>query len=473
MSHATGKPTEYLPVSIGADLSLLSARERNLLEKLVEAVKLVNPIFLEQMNQDLEESNGIFDKERVSNFYPEGVTRDEIQAYIATHPAEKEAILSPVTVVTQEGALFKAEPYSVRYREPLEKISALLEEASSFADDAPLKKFLLSKAAAFRTNEYRASDIDWVHVDGAPVELTIGPYEVYDDHFFGVKANFGAIVGVIVQEATGKAKRFQKEVGNFDAALGKKYGYSVSTTLTPMLVIDEVCGGGLSLYKSIPMAYNLPNDRTIHEEVGSKKVFLRNIIDAKFTHILEPIARRVTSKEDCAFLTSEAFMAFIVGHESAHGLSFYFDGDHFLELGSLLEEAKADIFGLLFLGFLAEQKIIPQKQALGATTTHVMDGLRQLRFGLEDAHAAGSLIQYNWLIAEGALKLTKDGLSFDRLNIVEAFQSLADAFYELSQGDYEKAATFVEKWGSVPEGLQELIERLADIPINIDPVFQV
>ncbi|MCH8889131.1 hypothetical protein IID26_01750 [Patescibacteria group bacterium] len=474
MAHATGKTHEHIQVSIRADVSHLTTHDRQILSLLIEATRLINPVYLTQMKQDLGGTNGIFDKTRGNNYYPEGMTRDDIEAYLDEHPDETDAVMSPFTVVERSDERLITTPYSEYYRDHLDRVSSLLEEAAQLTDNESFRKFLLGKAKAFRTNEYRTSDIDWVHVDGVPLELTIGPYESSEDKLFGVKRDIEGVLGVVLSQETAEAQMYQEQVARFDAHLGKKYGYTASTTLTPMVVMDEVLVGGRPWYGYVPMAYNLPNDADIQKEVGSKKVFIRNIMRAKMELITKLIAESVLDPHVAALVEPSIFMSFIIGHESSHGLSFRFSGNDFLTLGSPLEEGKADVFGMIFLYFLAESGIIDRDIAERAVITNLADGLRQIRFGIEEAHAVGTLIQYNWFLKHGAMQFGGKGLEFKPALFKQVLDGLGDEFYALSQThNHEIAQQFVDEWGRVPDEVRTMIASFDDIPIDIDPVFEV
>jgi hypothetical protein len=240
-----------------------------------------------------------------------------------------------------------------------------------------------------------------------------------------------------------------------------------------MVVIDEVYASGEAVYDYVPMAYNLPNDRDIHAEVGSKKVFIRNVMAAKFEHISQVIAARTVSAVDVARFDFDTYLRFVIGHESAHGLSFHFDGSVFGPDASSIEEGKADVFGMWFLYYLADAGVLDTATADVAVMENLNDGLRQIRFGVEEAHAVGTIIQLNWFIAEQALKVTEDGFVFDTGRFRHAVTSLGDRLYELASGkDRASVEAFVAAWGkSVPDAIKVLLPRLVDIPVDIDPVF--
>ncbi|PIR69235.1 MAG: hypothetical protein COU47_04005 [Candidatus Niyogibacteria bacterium CG10_big_fil_rev_8_21_14_0_10_46_36] len=472
MAAGRDNETRYVKIPIRGDVSHLSTGNKDTLEALISAARLINPIYLAQMNQKLEETGGIIDESRNAAYYPPGMTAEELEVYIQAHPDQKQDILSPFSVVQRDGTLLKTIPYAELYEPHLTRMKLFLEHASRITDHPQFKKFLKSKAAAFVSNEYKESDIDWIHVTDAPIELTIGPYESYEDKTLGIKRNFEAMLGVTLTEENEKVRQYQDLTLEFDAYLGNMYGYTPSGKITPMVVMNEILATGGAYYSYIAMAYNLPNDNDIHETVGSKKVFVKNVMDAKFTTMTIPIAERIVERSMMHHFDPWTYFLFVVGHELSHGLGFRFSGPEFKELGPSLEEAKADVFGMLFLYFLAEKGVLAKEVAESAVYIHAIDGLRQLRFGLEEAHAFGARIQYQWLENMGAIGIHEQTFLFDPRFFKQALESLGYEFFKLSQAqNYTNTKSFADTWSAVLPGLKPMIKRLEGIPVDIDPIF--
>lgn len=449
-----------IPVSIRADISQLAKNNRRALEILIPAVKIMDSIYLDQRNN--------------TPFYPVDLSKEEFEKYIKQHPEQKSELKSHVTIVRRIEEGLKAIPYSEVYKEPLFEVSEFLKRAARPVSNPRLKKFLFGRAQAFLSNNYRENDIDWIRVVDAPFELTIGPYEEYDDKLMALKRSFQGILGVTLRDENKKIKQYQELAKEFDRSLGRRFNYKPSGALTPMAVIDEILTSGSALLDNfIPMAYNLPNDEDIHKEVGTKKVFIKNVMTTKFENITKVIAERVLPQEFLLVLNPEMYLLLIVGHELAHGLGFYAKGEAFGELSHSLEESKADIFGIIFLYFLAQKKIIKREQAVAGAILHVTDSLRQLRFGLNEAHAFGSLIQYQWLKTFGALDFKGKRLFFRPDLLEAAFGELGKEFVDLCQSEsYSEAKAFVKKWGRTLDELKPILEKLQDIPVDIDPIYE-
>lgn len=474
MTKASQNPSSHIAVSITADMSALTADDHRVMQLLIQVARLVDEIYLMQSNQAGLEDGVPFDPSKPKVFYPEGTSVTDIEVFLDENPDERESLLSPFTVVVVDiFGYFTAVPYAVFYDLQMEQAAQLLLGAATLTTDPDFKKFLQLRGEAFLSNQYRESDIAWIHANNGPFEFTVGPYESYADRLLGVKRTFEAILGVVLKPETEMAQSFQTHVSDFDAFLGARYGYTTTTTLTPMVVMDEVYAGGEAVYEYVPMAYNLPNDRDIHAEVGSKKVFIRNVMAAKFEHISQVIAKQTLTPSVSEQFDFDTYLRFVIGHESAHGLSFHFDGSIFGPSASAIEECKADVFGMWFLYYLADQGVLDAKTAELAVMQNLTDGLRQIRFGVEEAHAVGTIVQLNWFIKERALILTDEGLTFDSAYFFDAVTSLGDQLYELAAGkDQSAVEVFVAQWGKqVPEAIENLLPLFVDIPVDIEPVF--
>ena len=169
----------------------------------------------------------------------------------------------------------------------------LLRDAAALTDNASLRDFLLKRADAFLSNDYYESDVAWMKLD-SPIEPTIGPYEVYMDKLFNYKAAFEAFITLRDNEETARLERFASKLQEIENNLpiDPRYRNPKLGALAPIRVVDEVATGGEARAGIQTAAFNLPNDERITSEMGSKRIMLKNVQEAKFRQILTPIARR-------------------------------------------------------------------------------------------------------------------------------------------------------------------------------------
>jgi hypothetical protein len=415
------------------------------------------------------------------------MTREEFEAWVKTlSKAEREQAEGFFTVIRRDAnRKLHAVPYSQEYHADLEKSAKLLDEAAALTDNATLKTFLTERAKAFRSNDYYQSDIAWMDLD-APLDITIGPYETYNDDIFGYKAAFEAYVNIRDDAETAKLKFFAdhlQEVEN-NLPIDAKYRNPKLGASSPIRVVNEVFDAGDAAHAVQTAAYNLPNDERVITLKGSKRVMLKNVQEAKFHSTLEPIARRVLTPASQKDLSFESFFTHILAHELSHGI-----GPHQItvngrattprqemkELYSAIEEAKADVTGLFMLQHLYDQKLIPSTPASERQlyTTFLASTFRTLRFGLNDAHGKGMAMQVNYITEKGGFIARPDGtfeVNFDKIK-----EAVRDLDHELltieATGDYARAKHMLDQWGVIRPSMQKALDGLTSIPVDIQPVF--
>src|SRR5947209_2804217 len=440
----------FAPTPLQVDTSALSPGDKKALVKLIQAARIVNHIFMQQfwsgdlaLYQKLQQDKSALGQARLhyfwinkgpwseidehkaflpgvparkpagANFYPDDMTKEEFEAWAKTlYPESKQAAEGFFTVIRRDAKRkLKLVPYSQEYATDLNKAGALLREAAALTDNATLKKFLTTRAAAFSNNNYYESDMAWMDLD-APVDVTYGPYETY-------------------------------------------------------------------------------NDEKVVQQKGSKRVMLKNVQEAKFRAILMPISKIVLQPAAQNDISFELFFTHIVAHELTHGLGPHQikvigrDTNPRLELKNLysaIEEAKADVTGLFALQFLM---MLADKGAIQAPlphgpeaehqlyTTYLASSFRTLRFGLQDAHAKGMAMQFNYLLDRGAYVANPDGtFSVDFNKIKDAVRDLDHDLLTLeARGDYQGAKNMLARLSVVRPEVQKALDRLKSLPTDIEPIF--
>jgi hypothetical protein len=522
----------FAPTPMHVDLSGLSAGDRKALEKLVDAAKIVNRIFMQQFwsgdlatYQKLQQDTTPLGKARLhyfwinkgpwseideyaaflpdvparklpgANFYPEDMTKEEFETWVKTlSPEQKEQAEGFFTVI-RRGADHKLKivPYNEEYRTDLEHAGKLLREAAALTDNASLKKFLTSRADAFSSNNYYESDMAWMDLD-APVDVTYGPYETYQDELFGYKAAFEAYINVRDDKESARLAFLGQHLQDIENNLPEdsQYRNAKLGALAPLRVVNEVFSAGDGAHGVQTAAYNLPNDDKVVQQKGSKRVMLKNVQEAKFKSTLVPISKIVLAPAAQQDLSFELFFTHIVAHELCHGLGPHqikIDGRETnprLELKdqySALEEAKADVTGLFALQFLMKQADAGKLDAPLAHgpdaerqlyTTYLASAFRTMRFGLQDAHARGQAMQFNYFLDKGAFTANADGtFSVDVAKMEDAVRSLDHELLTLeATGDYAGAKKWMEQLGAIRPEVQRALVRLKSVPTDIEPIFE-
>ncbi|HXX26825.1 MAG TPA: hypothetical protein VEI99_00100 [Terriglobales bacterium] len=526
----------FAPTPIRVDTSKLSPGDQRALVKLIEAARVLNQVFLRQLwsgNLELyarlERDSTALGKARRdyfwlnkgpwseldgyqaflpgvpprkppgANFYPESMTKEIFEQWVAQLPAqEQQQAKGFFTVIHTKGTMAPApnslfsEPYSQEYADDLARSAGLLREAAILTDNDSLKKFLNLRADAFGSNDYYESDLAWMDLD-APLDITIGPYETYNDELFGYKAAFEAYVNLRNDSETRKLSLFTEHLQEIEDHLPIDPGYRNPKlgTAAPIRVVDEILSAGDGAHGVQSAAYNLPNDDRVVQQKGSKRVMLKNVQEAKFRSVLLPIARKMLTQDAMVDVSFEPFFTHILAHELMHGLGPHqikvqgrdsTPREELKDLYAPIEEAKADVTGLFALQYLMDHakeseigKLLPSDEAAARQlyTTYLASSFRSLRFGLNDAHGKGMALQFNWLRDQGAfVKLGNQTFSIDLTKMKTAVAELDHELLTLeAQGDYDGAKKLLDRLGVIRPELTEALKKLEGIPTDIDPIF--
>ncbi|HEX6099500.1 MAG TPA: peptidase [Thermoanaerobaculia bacterium] len=517
---------EQLPKTvIDYDRSLLSDNEKQVVAKLIEASKYIDEIYWRQVSEEnpgyrtrLEAQAGRSARDRagydyfIANrgrwdrlaedepfiapfgaaghkpagaaFYPAGLTKEEMERYIAAHPEQKDALQGLFTVVRRQGDRLVTIPYSVHYREFLEPAAARLREAAALTDNASLRDYLTKLADAFFKDNYRESDIAWMDLNG-PLEVVIGPYEVYEDALFNWKAAFESFINVVDRPETDKLAVYAQHLPGMERNLPipDEHKNPNRGTESPIRVVQEIYTAGDARRGVQTAAFNLPNDEVVREQKGSKKVLLKNVMDAKYRMSGYPIAMRVLDPDQRQLLNFDAYFNFVLFHELSHGLGPGLitqpNGERvdvrFLlkDTYSAIEECKADVLGVWNILYAIDNNLHMTFTPAQLFATYAGLHFRSMRFGIDEAHGRGTAVQWNWLREQGAIVPKGDGtFTVDMTKMYPAIKSLATELLMLqATGDYARAQRLLTKYGvSTPE-IESVTKRLTDIPVDITPVF--
>ncbi|MFY9557751.1 MAG: hypothetical protein WAV47_23850 [Blastocatellia bacterium] len=518
----TARTARFAATALSADTSHLSENDRKALDKLVEAARLFDRLYLRQVwsgnealltkleadtspegrdrlhyfminkgpwsRLDMNEPfiDGVpHEKPPQAGFYPDDMTKDEFNSWVATLSDQDKQRATGFFTVIRRGPDRKLMivPYHEEYREFLEPASKLLKEAAELTDNPTLKAFLTKRAEAFLSDDYYASDVAWMDLD-APIDVTIGPYETYEDELFGYKAAFEAFITLRDEAESAKLGSFSGHLQELENNLpfDPRYRNPKLGAASPIRVVDNVFCSGDGNRGVQTAAFNLPNDEKVVKEKGSKRVMLKNVQEAKFNKALVPISKIVMAPSQQSQISFDAFFTHILAHELMHGL-----GPHNIkvqgrdtnvrkelkELYSAIEEAKADITGLWALQYLIDNGGVDRAMERDLYTTYLASSFRSVRFGTTEAHGKGQAMQFNYLLDEGGIKMDEAGtFSIDPAKIKDAVRKLAGDILTLeAEGSYEKAKAMLDKYGVIRPAMQKALDGLGDVPVDIEPNF--
>ncbi|HVG22742.1 MAG TPA: peptidase [Thermoanaerobaculia bacterium] len=514
-------------VAIDYDRSLLNENERAVVAKLIEASKFIDEIYWRQVSEQNPQirkqlaaqvtrserdragydyfiaNKGRWDrlaqdepfiapfgtaghKPEGAAFYPADVTKEEMERYITAHPEQKDALQGLFTVVRRQGDRLVTIPYSVHYREFLEPAAARIREAAALTNNASLRSYLTKLADALLKDEYRDSDMAWMDLNG-PLEVVIGPYEVYEDALFNWKAAFQSFINVVDRPETEKLAIYAQHLPAMERNLPipDEHKNPNRGTESPIRVVQEVFTAGDARRGVQTAAFNLPNDEVVREQKGSKKVLLKNVMDAKFRLSGQPIAMRVLEPSQRGLLNFDAYFNFVLFHELSHGVGPGLitppgGGERtdvrllLKETYSSIEECKADVLGVWNILYAMQDHFLQSsfnEQQLFATYAGLH--FRSMRFGIDEAHGRGTAVQWNWLREQNAIVPVGDGtFRVDFARMRPAMQSLATELLMIeATGDYARAQRLLAKYGVSTAEIESVTARLKDIPVDITPYF--
>lgn len=510
----------YAPAPVRADLSMLTVAERQVLRKLVAAARDMDEIFWRQVdagNIELRESlsratdpaaraayqyllinRGPFDRLRQdepfagsrtkppgANFYPADMKREEFEQWILRHPADQAAFRGNFTVIRRRGEVLLAVPYSVEYRALLEPAAEKLREAAALCRNPSLRKYLTLRARDLLRNDYYESDLAWMSLRDTPLEPVLGPYEVYEDRLFGYKASFEAFITIRNPAESKKLAVYEKQIADLEAHLPipRDQKFAKRGGSSPISVTDAVFVAGDGAAGAQTAAFNLPNDERVRQARGSKKVLLRNVMQAKFDRCLRPIAERVLEPALRPHVAFQAFFDHTLFHEISHGMGpgrLEIEGRattvsaELKDLYPAIEEGKADITGLWSILYLMDRGAMPPAEE-ALFSTYLAGIFRSIRFGTVDAHGLGTMLQYNFLKKLGAIGYDPRTGRYrvESARMRPAVAALTREFLMLeATADYDSARAFIRDYGVAPSEVAATIATLDDLPVDIAPVFE-
>jgi len=494
--------SRYVPVHLSVALDHLAEGDRRALGKLVDAAAWIDRIYWKQRSdvggrlkerlaglrdahsRDLERLLALnfgpwdeFDGGRPfwgnherppgGALYPADLTREELDGYLARHPGERPGLLSRTTLIRRRGQDLVAVAYTDAYKDELAHAAAALREAADLATHAPFRAFLRARAEDLVAGTLARSDALWIDATESPIDIAIGPYEVYDDALLGLKTSYEATI-MLRHPLSERLREFRAMAPELERRLPGAAPADARRRVE-IGVYDVVHVGGLTNMGGKAVAAMLPNDERVRTDVGARLLLFRNVISAKFEPILKALAARALRGDQLELVREEAFLDHTLLHEMAHALSSGLvrrgDGptettvnEALRERYSTIEECRADLLGLVFLFGVARQS----SDASAAAVTFVANSVRALRFGAGDDYSRAAAVILTYLLRGGGIKPDADGrLSVD----TDAVQGIA------TRGDYEAAGALLADLGSVPAEIQRILPGFTDIPIDLEFVL--
>lgn len=431
----------------------------------------------DRLNNETPFVNGIGAKPAGAMFYPIDMTKEEFEQ------ANLKDGKSPYTIVrrNREGKLYTI-PYHENFKNQLSKAAEYLTQASELAEDAGLKKYLKLRAAALMTDDFYASDLAWMDMKNANIDMVVGPIENYEDQLFGYKTSYSAYILVKDIEWSKKLAKFVQYLPELQRNLpvSASYKKEVPGTDSDLNAYDVVYYAGDCNAAGKTIAINLPNDERVQLEKGTRRLQLKNAMKAKFDNILVPISTALIDESQQKNIKFDAFFSNVMFHEVAHGLGIKntVNGkgsvrDALKEANSALEEGKADILGLYMVNQLLKKGELTGTQE-DYFVTFLAGILRSVRFGASSAHGQANMIAFNYFAENGAFEKTERGRY--KVNVVkmeQAMNGLSELILTLQgNGDYNGVKKLYADKGTIHSDLQQDLDVLKTKNIPVDVIFE-
>jgi hypothetical protein len=505
------RPDVYAEVTLTTDLSYLSDEQQHMIGILIAASQIMDDLFWRQaygdgyqewlesigvdeerrfaemnygpwdrLNDDKPFMDGVGKKPLGATFYPTDMSKEEFEA------ADLEAKADLYTLLRRddEGSLITV-PYHEAYAEELGRAAELLRQASTLADHEGFANYLRARADSLLTDDYQPSDLIWMDVKTNPIDVVIGAIETYEDRLFGYKAAYESYVLIKDRDWSERLAWFADFLPGLQEGLPVPDQYKQETpgTDSDLNAYDVVYYAGHSNAGSKTIAINLPNDEEVQLQKGTRRLQLKNAIQAKFEKILEPIADELVDESQRQHVTAEAFFANTMFHEVAHGLGIKntINGkgtvrEALLDVASSMEEGKADVLGLYMITALHEAGELGEIDLRDNYVSFMASIFRSIRFGASSAHGKANMVRFNFFKENGAFirnpESGKYKVDFDQMQV--AMADLSRLLLTLQgNGDYEGALELTSTKGVISDALQTDLDRLTNANIPVDIVFDM
>lgn len=509
---------EAAPIGVAADR--FTPRDLKLVGKLVEAADWIDRVFWHQVSEmgwtwhqallkdgseramrlarlmaihygpwdrlrDNQEFIGNRSRPLGAGFYPSDASRRELDAYFDVHPEQIGTLMGPYSVVRRKGDGFVSISYAKKFRADLSRAATALREAAGYAKDDALEEFLVARADALLSGEYLESEMAWMETASSPLIVVLGPYEFYEDHLWGVKASFEAIIALRDDVET---RRYKALVERMDSLLaGLPISDECRARLTtskrgPVTIADVIYSAGETRAGAQTSAFSLPNDLRVRQKKGSRQVILRNVARAKFNHSWLPLSRRVIAEDQLVHLDFSSYYHLLIATQLAHAIGPAIgEGEKdprkkLRQRRQIVEEARSDILGLAILLQLAKDGALERLTPTSAAVTWLTAAFRVVRLDPGGAHGVSKTIIYNFLAGEGVFTYDpttrRYRVQVDKLKA--AVSKLSERLVKVAlDGDYAGAGALIMEYGLLAGDVRSKLSELGDVPVDIVPEYSI
>lgn len=419
-------------IEFNPKLPKLSANEKAVLKLLVEAGKLIVPLYLEQEKQKL-------------------VSREEIEKAAKKDPEA----LSPYTVVEKIDGKFVVTPYHIKYVTFLKPIAEKLEKAASISENKGFAKALKVQAKALLDGSYEEAIATWLKLEPYILDISIGPIEYHSARLSFAKSSYHAWIGTLDKEGTERLNRYKKIILTIRRRTLLPRGRIDNLELVKTKTIDVILFSG-SIAQIKFVGVNLPIDISIVEKHGSEITIFNQPNDLRMKEQILPAFEQVFPKSFREGYSLEDLrrgsLRTVAMHELAHSYLYYNNAREGLQdLFITIYELTATILGLRLAGTLLLEDVITNKQLESMILAHICRSIYLKEKGKSNPYLTspvlGSTVLINFLFENGALKQKGEFLIPNFMKIFVALHELLGILEQLlASGAKKDAEALLKKY---------------------------
>lgn len=498
----------YEKVTLSPSLSNLTANQKKMLPLLIDAAKIIDELYWlqtcgrkaemknkvknedllayaqinygpwDRLNNNKPFIDGFKNKPAGANFYPSDMTYEEFEEF-----NDPEKYSSYTLIRRNEVGGLQCIPYHQAYRSKLEKASELLSEAAELADNEDFANYLELQAAALLVDDYYRSMVTWMKNEDAILDILIGPIDDEEDDLFWTKKTYQSMILLKDKEATADLERYSLLLPYLQKNLPieEEFLNEPPEELSNIMVYDLIYCSGYWNAASKLITLSMPKDIQVEQEVGSRKLQFKNVMEAKFEKILKPLGEVVIDESQQKHITFNAFfentMFFEIG--SALGLSKTFNGE--MSIRHALKDhhnsimfTKNDILSLFIITKLYDMGELNEGDLMDNYVTYMTNLFRSIRFGVSNDQALSNVIIFYYFQEKEAFTRNDktDQYMVNKENMRKAMNDMAkELLYIQGEGNYEEAVKLVEEKGYIRDELLNDLYRIQHGNIPKDVAF--
>jgi hypothetical protein len=419
----------------------------------------------------------------IGDFYPSGTTKRDIDIWLGTlsEPDRKRALDAFTAIERGPNGPFEVVAYGRHYKDALTEAARALREAATLTHEKTLRNYLTLRAQALLDDDYYASDVALVGLQG-PIDVVLGPYEVDDDAWFGAKTAYEASIALVNEPATQRIGRIASHLQELENHLplapnlrGRKLGAAA-----PIVVLDVIYHGGLAGAGGAAAGYGLPNDLRVLDAVGARTGTYSNILKLRYDSRFRPIADAVLTDADRSALRFEDIRDAVMFVRMFDSLGPQFVtgtkqpiAEALRENASVATQIHSMLLSLWGHRYLIEHGYLDQRETASLYSAFLIEALA--RYGsLARPASRGSTYVLNHLLEAGAISASADGRL--TINRAAADADIARAAMEfispMARGDATVVKSLLQHYVIVTPAIHALLARLGPAALLQRPVYR-